>query len=179
MQKFWAGKDYTDEISHAYHFFVIVRMSRQGDQKTFATTTKNRVRRDRNEQVSAFRSAVEGLEAVHNRLVDRVMIRCTPALQLLLEFDQPDVVAYCDPPYLPSTRYAPAYYRHEMDEADHVQLLGLLVKLKSKVLLSGYPSELYDKTLVGWNRVMLTEQPAHMAAGPNKPKRQEIIWKNF
>jgi hypothetical protein len=41
------------------------------------------------------------------------------------------------------------YGEHEMSEADHVELLRVLRTCTGKVMLSGYPSQLYDDTLKG------------------------------
>lgn len=59
-------------------------------------------------------------------------------------------VVYCDPPYLLSTRANRVYYEHELTERAHASLLALLQELPCRVLLSGYPSELYARELAGW-----------------------------
>ena len=40
-----------------------------------------------------------------------------------------------------------------MDDKDHLTLLKTLLELEGMVMLSGYPSELYDDTLKNWKRV--------------------------
>jgi DNA adenine methylase len=59
-----------------------------------------------------------------------------------------------------------------MTEEQHVQLLALLRSLTGMVVLSGYPSELYDDTLAGWERVT---RDAHADGG--RP-RVEVLWFN-
>jgi len=66
-------------------------------------------------------------------------------------FESADFV-YCDPPYLPITRKNRRHYRCEMGEAGHLDLLGVLIALPCMVLVSGYPSPLYDRVLAGWHR---------------------------
>ena len=61
-----------------------------------------------------------------------------------------DTVIYCDPPYLLCTRNDRRYYEHEMTERAHASLLTLLQALPCKILLSGYPSELYERRLADW-----------------------------
>ncbi|EQD65676.1 phage DNA methylase [mine drainage metagenome] len=56
-------------------------------------------------------------------------------------------LVYCDPPYLHATRSSDRRYRFEYEEADHLELLSLLKKLPCQVILSGYPSRLYDEHL--------------------------------
>jgi DNA adenine methylase len=83
-----------------------------------------------------------------------------------------DELVYCDPPYLPSTRRRARVYRHDYRESDHVRLLETLQKLPCRVVVSGYPSDLYDESLCGW----------HFKTFPAKAHdgiRQEKIWFNF
>ena len=54
---------------------------------------------------------------------------------------------YCDPPYLPETRTSRRKYRFEYTKRDHVALLELLKSLPCHIILSGYPSLLYDDLL--------------------------------
>ena len=61
-----------------------------------------------------------------------------------------DSLIYCDPPYLLTTRQGRLYYDHELTEKQHAQLLTLLQALKCRVLISGYPSELYGAALQDW-----------------------------
>ena len=83
-----------------------------------------------------------------------------------------DELVYCDPPYLPSTRRRARVYRHDYGESDHVRLLETLQKLPCRVVISGYPSALYDEWLCGWNS---QTYPAKAHDGI----RQEKIWFNF
>ena len=81
-----------------------------------------------------------------------VQIENRPALEIIKKFNHDNVCIYADPPYLLSTRRG-KQYRCEMDENDHLLLLEALMSHKGSVILSGYPSELYDKTLVGWQKI--------------------------
>jgi hypothetical protein len=80
---------------------------------------------------------------------------------------------YCDPPYLTHTRTSPrSKYRFEYTEHDHSELLILLKSLPCQVILSGYPSALYDDQLSDWN---MLELQAMTRGGP----RTEKLWYNF
>ena len=70
------------------------------------------------------------------------------------EFDGTELV-YSDPPYLQSARKSRRRYRHDYGEADHEELLGLLKGLPCAVMVSGYPSALYDGLLAGWRSLSL------------------------
>jgi DNA adenine methylase len=166
-----------DPVSRAIWFFVYARMSLAGRANCFATITKNRIRRGMNEQASAWRNAVEGLPAVHARLM-RVTILNRDGVEVIQKFDQPDAVVYADPPYLNETRTSPDVYSHEMSRRDHLRLLDTLRQCKSKVLLSGYDSPMYTAALASWNRHEM-KRPNNAAGGKSKREMTEVIWCNF
>ena len=101
-----------------------------------------------------------------------VQIENRPALDLIRRFNYQNVLIYADPPYLMSTRGG-KQYRHEMTEQDHVELLDALKQHKGSVILSGYPSELYDRELTKWNRI------TRKSYNQNKDQRTEVLWCNF
>ena len=67
-------------------------------------------------------------------------------------FDGTELV-YSAPPYLHGTRKSGRRYRHDYEAGDHEALLALLTGLPCAVMVSGYPSALYDKRRAGWRRV--------------------------
>ncbi len=69
-------------------------------------------------------------------------------------FDGSELV-YSDPPYLHGARKSGRRYRHDYADADHAALLGLLKGLPCAVMVSGYPSALYDDLLRDWRSVTL------------------------
>ena len=76
------------------------------------------------------------------------------AHRFLAEYDyRGSELIYSDPPYLLHTRTSRRRYRFDYEEADHVELLELLKTLPCQVMLSGYPSALYDERLKGWRSV--------------------------
>ncbi|HEV2747521.1 MAG TPA: DNA adenine methylase [Allosphingosinicella sp.] len=119
------------------------------------------------------------LRAVIERL-DRVNIESRDALELMHQHDAADVLFYCDPPYLPETRSRVGNrkgggyvaYLYEMTDEDHAELLAFLRTLKGMVVLSGYPSALYDQALPDWRRV----ERAALADGARP--RTEVLWIN-
>jgi DNA adenine methylase len=80
---------------------------------------------------------------------------------------------YADPPYLLSTRKSRARYEFEMTDAEHSRLLDVLRSLPCPVLLSGYPSALYDEALAGWER----EEFQVMTRGHTWAT--EVLWRNY
>ncbi|MCP4377074.1 MAG: DNA adenine methylase [bacterium] len=81
-------------------------------------------------------------------------------------------LVYCDPPYLHHTRSSGRRYRFDYERSDHVELLELLKRLPCSVMLSGYPSGLYDELLPHWRTVELQV----MNQGG---VRTEKLWFNF
>jgi hypothetical protein len=79
---------------------------------------------------------------------------------------------YSDPPYLKHTRTSGRRYRFDYAEADHIELLELLKNLPCNVILSGYPSALYDEMLGDWHHLEL--QVMNQAG-----VRTEKLWFNF
>ena len=79
---------------------------------------------------------------------------------------------YCDPPYLHATRSSGRRYRFDYEERDHLELLRLLKELPCQVILSGYPSALYDEGLAGW-------QSLELQVMNQGGVRTEKLWFNF
>ncbi len=74
----------------------------------------------------------------------------------LSDFDfQGDELVYADPPYVLATRKSQRRYRHYYTDDDHVELLDILKSLPAQVMISGYPSRLYDEHLSDWRTVSL------------------------
>ncbi|TRW14501.1 DNA adenine methylase [Glacieibacterium frigidum] len=65
----------------------------------------------------------------------------------------PAAMVFCDPPYWPESRRRARCYRCDYTAADHARLLAVLVELRCKVIITGYPSPAYDAALPGWHAV--------------------------
>lgn len=81
-------------------------------------------------------------------------------------------LVYCDPPYLHSTRGDLDLYACEMTEAQHIELLDLLQRLPCYVMISGYWSRLYARSLATWSTFSYT---AMTRRGP----ATEHVWHNY
>lgn len=100
---------------------------------------------------------------------------CGDALMFLDTFDYAAagrVLIYADPPYVHSTRTSRQRYKYELTDLQHVDLLEKLRRSSAAVILSGYPSELYDRHLAGWHTY---EFQVMTRGGP----RTEKLWLNF
>jgi DNA adenine methylase len=111
------------------------------------------------------------------RVIERlrgVTVENRAAIDVMAQHDGPDTVHFVDPPYVSSTRSDTGHdYAHEMSDADHEALLAFLRGLKGRVVLSGYPSALYDNALAGWRRV------DRVTLADGAAKRTEVLWMNF
>jgi DNA adenine methylase len=166
-----------DPVARAVCFFIHCRQSLAGRMNGFATLSRTRTRRRMNEQASAWLNAVEGLEIVHSRL-KRVVILNREALEVIRQQDGPETLFYLDPPYLDETRTSKNVYKFEMSAKQHSELLGVIKKCVGKVMISGYPSEMYDRELADWHRHVF-KIPNQAAGGSSKREMTEVVWCNF
>lgn len=106
-------------------------------------------------------------------LVDRlrgVVIENRPALDIIDAFDGRETLFYVDPPYVPETRDKGSDYRFEMSVDDHRRLAERLKSVQGSVIVSGYPSGLYEDLFSGWQRV----ETRSLADGARP--RNEVLW---
>ncbi|KQE94997.1 DNA methyltransferase [Acinetobacter lactucae] len=115
--------------------------------------------------------------AIVGQRLSGVLIENRPAIQVLQDHDGSETLHYVDPPYVHDTRYSGAktgrVYRHEMSDQDHEELLKVLLELEGKVIVSGYPSEIYNDYLAKWKRV---DTSARISSGRGTDVRTECLW---
>lgn len=121
-------------------------------------------------------SQLKNLPAVIDRLAG-VIIENRDAVTVMTYHDSPTTLHYVDPPYVHSTRTwikkgSKEAYRHEMTDDDHRRLADALRGLQGKVVLSGYPSALYDELFPDWH------QARKDAFADGAAKRAECLWLN-
>lgn len=165
------------EVELARRFFITSTMSYNSATGTgsFSYST-NESRRDMAQHTSRFKSKVEHLESVAERL-RRVQFFSQDAVEFLERFDKPDTLAYLDPPYPPSTRGGSAY-KHEMDRDQHLRLIEHVRQSDADVAISTYRCDLYDSLLLsGWERVDSEEKKT--AASNSDQGRVESLYVNY
>ena len=100
-------------------------------------------------------------------------VQCADALDFLQSRPlDADTLVYCDPPYPIETRKSVRPYRYEYSTKDHRALLECLRSVSCKVMISSYPSALYDQLLKGWN-VTSFQGTSHTG------RRTEVLSMNF
>lgn len=161
-----------DPFEKALNFYIRLNMGhgfRTNDEKV---GWKNDVQgRERSYASLDWCNLPERIIATAERLRG-VQIENRPAAELIPRFNFENVLIYCDPPYMLNKRHG-KQYRCEMDEADHEELLTLLLAHKGPVIISGYETELYNNMLVGWNKYETT------AYSQVCSRKREIIWMNY
>jgi DNA adenine methylase len=110
-----------------------------------------------------------------------VSLECRDALDVIADYGRhPNVLLYCDPPYLGSTRSA--NYRHELtSDEQHRQLAAALNDCQAAVVLSGYDAPLYAELYAGWHRAELkawTGNGIRNGATKTDGNRTEVLWSN-
>lgn len=170
----------TDEIEQARRVWVLLSQGRGG------TLRRTGWRFYRNPGASTY-SFPEYLAAYVNRVpacaerLAGVSLECRDALEVIADYGQhADVLLYCDPPYVGSTRAA--NYRHEMTaDGNHREVASALAACKSAVVVSGYHSALYDEMYDGWHRVEISAWTGNgIRDGATKVdgNRVEVLWSN-
>lgn len=100
-----------------------------------------------------------------------VQIENFPAVGLIRKYNFENVLIYCDPPYVLSTRCRKQYNK-EMTDEDHEELLDALLQHKGPAIISGYSSRLYEERLKDWYR------EERVSYAQNAQRRNEVIWCN-
>jgi len=166
------------DIDKAVCDFIRWRQSFGGRGSTWSCTTR-RARGGMAGDVNAWWTAIDQLPEIIDRL-RRVEILFQPAIEAIQRFDNPDVLIYCDPPYLHETRDPNSrdVYGIEMSEQEHYELGEVLKQCTSKVVISGYPSELYEDMFRSWRRIEF-DIANHAAGGRKKSRKRETLWLNW
>lgn len=130
------------------------------------------------------------LEAYRDRLaaaaarLAMVSLECKPALELITQYGQhEECLVYADPPYLASVRNPRAaraghgreYSAEMLADEQHEELAEALNAASAAVVLSGYPSPLYDELYRGWHR---REIRTFNGNGTGDRSRTEVLWSN-
>lgn len=110
-----------------------------------------------------------------------VVIENRMAIDIIRQHDNPAALHYCDPPYVHDTRSEHTTskgkgYLHEMTDDDHRELAQVLHACDGMVIVSGYPSQLYEELYAGWHR---SERAALADGGSTgRSERTEVLWLN-
>lgn len=142
-----------DPVERARQFFVRLSMGWGGRMKVANRSLRSRRGTANSTPATDFANYPRHIKSFTRRLIG-VVIENRPALEVIDIHDDPDVLFYCDPPYLHHLRHDSGRdtYKYEMTDQDHIDLAEALGRVRGHVVISGYPSELYDDlyTRRGW-----------------------------
>ena len=113
------------------------------------------------EHVSSFTERLHG-----------VFLENDPAIKVIERWDRPGTTFYVDPPYDRNIRHNDLYGEYEMDDAGQTALAECLGRCEGAVMLSGYPSDLYEDLYADWIRV------ERETFNVNRNPRTECLWLN-
>lgn len=178
FERAWDYPEYASAVEMAVCDFVRWRQSFGGRGKSWSYST-GRARGGMAGDVNAWWTAIEMLPEIIERL-QRVQIIRQPAVEAIRRFDHDEALIYCDPPYVHQTRSKGGrdVYGVEMTDDDHRDLADVLRQCKSKVVLSGYCSPLYEELYGDW-RIVDFDMPNHAAGGKLKARQTERLWMNY
>lgn len=183
----WEGKPASD-VDIAVAVFVMYTQSRDGMGTNFSSV--------KFKTQSAYYKRIDRLYQVLDRL-EGVLITNAQAELFFTEyaelFTRPEVMAYCDPPYLSdieiegsavkkdkekaASKDLGGVYRYTMDPEAHERFLKLAQQAQCKMVISNYSNKLYDEYLRTWTRI---EVPVTTSVGGKKGnKRVEVLWYNY
>jgi DNA adenine methylase len=140
-----------DPIERARRYYVRSWFGRGGMRKESGGGWRFMVTDSRGGSVVDDWRRIGHLRQIVERL-QMVQVENGEALDIIKRYDTPNTLFYVDPPYVMqcrSERWQRAYF-HEMTDMDHELLANCLQAVKGMVIISGYPSELYDRLYAGW-----------------------------
>lgn len=153
------GQDNTDlatarELERARQFYVLSRQAQGGPSRQHSSGWRFARTQTRGNDTIEEWTKLDHLLVVAARL-RRVQLECDQAVPVIKRFDTPRTLFYVDPPYVRSSRTHDrrGMYRHEMSDGDHKELAQVLHQAKGMVLVSGYPSTLYDELYGDWQLI--------------------------
>ncbi|KKK66940.1 hypothetical protein LCGC14_2959050 [marine sediment metagenome] len=181
-QEFWLCYEPTDDPIERARRTIARSFMAHGSTHRRAHRTGFRAKNYRRNQTGAgdWRNFPGQIPAFVERL-QGVTIECRPAIEIILQQDTADTLHYVDPPYVLNTRSSIRCqserdgwraYVHNLTDDEHESLAEVLRSLDGMVVLSGYPSPLYDELYKGWSSI---ERSALADGGM---KRLEVLWLN-
>lgn len=166
--------DEADEVERARRFYVAIaqgimaKIDKKGWTHSLSTS---RIAPD------VWANTIDELMDCAMRL-RRVQIEHDTSDRIIRAYDAPDVLYYCDPPYVPETRRS-GTYRHEMTNDQHRQLLEIITTCRGMVILSGYDCPLYQEYLGDWQHIEIATLANTKAKGDRarvEQTRTESLW---
>lgn len=143
------------DIQRAAMFYVLVKTSFGADARSYGCFSRE--------------IKTERFEEIEKRLAD-VVIEHKDFEALIKQYDRPDALFYCDPPY----HTTEDNYSEKFTEADHYRLNGVLTALKGRFILS-YNDDDFVRNLYKDFNIQAISRQNNLSSGQFK----EVIIKNY
>lgn len=143
------------DIQRAAMFYVQIKISFGADARSYGCS-------DRAISVDRFAEIEKRLEHVN--------IEHKDFEDLIKQYDRPDALFYCDPPYHTTEKH----YSEQFSEADHYRLNGVLTALKGRFILS-YNDDDFVRELYKDFNIQAVSRQNNLSTGQFK----EVIIKNY
>lgn len=145
-------KEPKDPVERAARWFLVARQSFSANWGNSWGTSVGHATGGMASQSAKWINSIAGLPEIHARL-RRVQVEQMDFRHVLRRYQGPGYLAYCDPPYVMSTRRG-GRYACELTDQDHQELVDILLRYDGAVILSGYRSALYEPlAAAGWRRL--------------------------
>lgn len=168
-----------DEVERARRFLVRCTQGHNAAGSGGRAGWSNGIRRNQS-QAGTVVNLVDRLPAIAQRL-RRVVVENRDVVECITAYDGPDTAFFIDPPYLDTTRVTSNDYRLDVaGEEEHRRLAKALHACEGTVLLSGYPSPLYDELFADWWRASMevTRPSSNKRGQSGAALGVEVVWSN-
>ena len=143
------------DIQRAAMFYVLIKTSFGADTDSYGCSVK--------------KISTERFNEIEKRLAN-VVIEHKDFENLIKQYDRPDALFYCDPPYHTTEKH----YSEHFSEADHYRLNGVLAVLKGRFILS-YNDDDFVRELYKDFNIQAVSRQNNLSTGQFK----EVIIKNY
>lgn len=129
----------------------------------------------------SFATSINGLERFAERF-RRVQVEQLDWREILDRYDGPAACFYLDPPYHPDTRGRERHstYVHELEAADHDDLVAAAIGLRGSVLISGYDHPSYRELEGGgFERFEFAHNTTASRVLSGRGPRTEVLWRRL
>lgn len=143
------------DIQRAAMFYVLIKTSFGADARSYGCFS----REIKTDCFADVEKRISSVEIEHKDFED-----------LIKQYDRPDALFYCDPPYHTTEKH----YSEKFSEADHYRLNGVLTALKGRFILS-YNDDDFVRELYKDFNIQAISRQNNLSSGQFK----EVIIKNY
>ena len=126
------------------------------------------------EPVSRWLNKLPKLAYIIERLKE-VQIQNEDFESIIKKTDSKETLFYCDPPYPFRVRNSKGEYKFEFTDYFQVRFLEMANKIKGKIAISGYESDIYNYHLKTFHKHSAPKNRGNL----KHSVKQEILWTNY